>query len=103
MDWEVRQKREDGAEKVRRPRGHVAHHIRLQQSFHKSLLLQGLHLGAVVTNGCQAEGHQQEGRLRTELPLNETLNPLLVTHTLSLTIKEAGKFIMSETDMKGMN
>ena len=26
-----------------------------------------------------------------------------VTHTLSLTIREAGKLMMSETDMKGMN
>ena len=27
----------------------------------------------------------------------------LATHTLSFTIREAGKLIMSETDMKGMN
>lgn len=26
-----------------------------------------------------------------------------VTHTLSLTIREAGKLMMSETDMKGIN
>lgn len=64
MDRQVRQKWEDGAEEVRRPRGHVAHHVRLQQSFHKSLLLQRLHLWTVVTNGCQPEEQQQKDRWR---------------------------------------
>lgn len=54
-DWEVRQKREDGAEKVWWPRGDITHCTRLQEPFHKGFFLQQLHPRAVVTNSCQPE------------------------------------------------
>lgn len=54
-DWEERQKREDGTEKVRWPRRDITHCTRLQESFYKGLFLQRLHPWAVVTNGSQPE------------------------------------------------
>lgn len=50
---EVRQKGQDGSQKVWWPRRDVAHHTWLQESLYKSFFLRQLHPWAVVSNGGQ--------------------------------------------------
>lgn len=69
-DWEVRQKWEDGTEKVRWPRRDITHHTRLQESFYKGLFLQWLHPWAVVPNGCQPK-EQHRGCWHQDNKINQ--------------------------------
>lgn len=100
-DGKVGQKRKDGSQKVWRPCGDVAHRTWLQESFHKGFFLQHFHAWAVVSNGGQPEEQHRTVSI-TKWAQRLKFSPHM-TYTLSLTISEAGKLMISETDMKGMN